>query len=112
MSYRCLLQLIVVAAASPAFAQPHFDFFAPMQPAREVQITAHRGMHVVAPENTTAALQACADDFIEWCETDVRRTKDGVHVIMHDSTLDRTADGTGAVKEHTLAELTALSAGT
>jgi glycerophosphoryl diester phosphodiesterase len=111
MIYRRLIQLFVVAATSPAFAQPHFDFFAPVQPGREVQITAHRSMHVVAPENTTAALQACADDFIEWCETDVRRTKDGVHVIMHDSTLDRTTDGSGAVKDHTLAELRGLSAG-
>jgi glycerophosphoryl diester phosphodiesterase len=72
---------------------------------------AHRGMHMLAPENSLAAIQACATDFIEWAEIDVRLTKDGRHVIIHDDSVDRCTDGKGIVADLTLEELQKLDAG-
>lgn len=50
----------------------------------------HRGMQQLAPENSREALLACARDFVEWVEVDVRLTKDGQRIIIHDATVDRT----------------------
>lgn len=73
-------------------------------------IVGHRGAKGVEPENTLRALQsgmACAD----LVEVDVRLTRDGIPVIMHDATVDRTTDGSGPVKGYTLDELKRLDAG-
>ncbi len=48
---------------------------------------------------------------IDMLETDVHRTKDGYLVVIHDETVDRTTNGTGLVKELTLAEIKMLDAG-
>jgi glycerophosphoryl diester phosphodiesterase len=88
-----------------------FEFFQPVQPPRPVQLIAHRGMMRQGPENTAPALLACVGQGIEWAEVDVRLTRDGHHVLFHDSLLDRKTDGSGAVRDHTLAELLALDAG-
>ena len=64
-----------------------------------------------APENTRAAIDMCSADGLEWVEVDVRLSKDGRHVLFHDGTLDGKSNGTGTVKEHTLAELKELDAG-
>jgi len=72
------------------------------------QVIAHRGNHVDAPENSLAALDAairCGADFVE---VDLRTTHDGAIVVMHDGKLDRTTNGTGALKDRTLAELRSL----
>ncbi len=71
----------------------------------------HRGMHQLAPENSIKAIAACAGDFIEWVEVDVRLTKDRQHVIIHDATVDRTSNGTGRVDALTLDELKQLDFG-
>jgi glycerophosphoryl diester phosphodiesterase len=73
-------------------------------------VIGHRGARSVEPENTVRALQKgmrCAD----MVEVDLRLTRDGVLVIMHDATLDRTTNGHGPVKTHTLAEIQHLDAG-
>jgi glycerophosphoryl diester phosphodiesterase len=101
----------MLVAASPAFAQPHFKFFEPVVPARTVQVMAHRGLAMLAPENSLPAVLECAKDFIEWAEVDVRRTKDGHHIVIHDDTVDGTTNGHGRVAELTLAELKQLDAG-
>jgi glycerophosphoryl diester phosphodiesterase len=88
-----------------------FAFFQPVQPPRPVQLMAHRGMMREAPENTAPALLRCVEAGIEWAEVDVRLTRDGQHILFHDAVLDRKTDGSGAVREHTLAELLALDAG-
>jgi len=106
-----LTPLLFLLAASPVFAQPKFPFFEPVQPPRAVQIMAHRGMHMLAPENSLAAILACGADYIEWAEIDVRLTKDGRHVIVHDDSVDRCSDGKGKVAELTLEELQKLDAG-
>ncbi len=72
---------------------------------------AHRGGAAVAPENTMAAFQAAYDSGARVMEFDIFKTSDGELVIFHDETVDRTTDGTGNIKEMTLAELQALDAG-
>src|SRR5262249_1950931 len=78
---------------------------------RPVQAMAHRGMAMLAPENTRLAIDACTQDFVEWAEVDVRLTKDSKHIIFHDSRLDGKTDGKGPVAGVTLDELKKLDAG-
>lgn len=75
------------------------------------EIIAHRGYRIVAPENTLSAFEAALAYDIDMLETDVHRTKDGHLVVIHDETVDRTTNGTGLVKELTLAEIKMLDAG-
>jgi len=74
-------------------------------------ICAHRGASNTHPENTLAAFKEAIRLGAQMIEFDVALTKDGELVLMHDSTLDRTIDGSGPVKEKTLAELRQLDAG-
>ncbi len=74
-------------------------------------ISAHRGFSTAAPENTLAALDAAWRVGADVAEIDVQLTRDGRVVLMHDRTLNRTTDGSGFVKDHTLAEIKALDAG-
>lgn len=89
--------------------QRKFLFFSPSN--HSVQIIAHRGMKQLAPENTKPAIKKAIEFGIEWVELDIRLTKDGHHVILHDNRLDRITNGKGLVEEHTLAEILALDAG-
>lgn len=73
-------------------------------------IMAHRGNQVACPENTLAAFRRALADGAGIIETDLHVTADGVFVCIHDGTVDRTTDGTGAVAEMTLAQIKALSA--
>lgn len=72
---------------------------------------AHRGASGYAPENTMAAFDKAAWMRADYFELDVQRSKDGRLVIMHDTKVDRTTDGTGYVKDLTLAQLKQLDAG-
>jgi len=73
---------------------------------------AHRGGIVRGyPENTLAAFQRAALLLVDVIEIDLRGTRDGEVVIMHDETVDRTTDGNGRVSSFTLAELKRLDAG-
>src|SRR5581483_9947276 len=74
-------------------------------------IGGHRGDQEVAPENTMAAFEAAVACGVDYIETDVHRSADGVLVIIHDDTLDRTTNGSGAVANATLEELLRLDAG-
>ena len=60
------------------------------------------------PENSLAGIQSCIDAGVDIIELDVRRTKDGKYVLMHDETVDRTTNGTGKVSELTLSEIQSL----
>lgn len=73
-------------------------------------VMAHRGNQVACPENTLAAFRRALADGADIIETDLHVTADGVFVCIHDATVDRTTDGTGAVAEMTLAQIKALSA--
>lgn len=75
-------------------------------------LVAHRGGSKLAPENTLAAFRSAVEDWgADMLELDVRLTADGVVVVIHDETVDRTTDGTGAVADMTLDELRDLDAG-
>src|SRR5262245_59199894 len=75
------------------------------------QVIAHRGSMSDRPENTLAALKRAIEVKAHVSEVDVRTTKDGVLVCMHDADVSRTSNGKGKVSETTLAELTKLDAG-
>ncbi|MBO7513735.1 MAG: hypothetical protein J6T54_12370 [Fibrobacter sp.] len=71
----------------------------------------HRGFNTVAPENTLPAFRLSAKMGFGIVETDVHVTSDNVFVCIHDSTVDRTSDGSGNVADMTLAQLRALDFG-
>jgi len=73
-----------------------------------VLAVSHRGDWRYAPENSLAAIQRCIDLGIDVVEIDVRLTKDGHLVLMHDKTVDRTTNGKGLLSEMTLAEVKKL----
>jgi glycerophosphoryl diester phosphodiesterase len=75
------------------------------------QLVAHRGSSIDRPECTMASTKRAIKSGATATEVDVRRTKDGVLVILHDDTLDRTTNGTGPLSEITYAELKILDAG-
>ena len=74
-------------------------------------VIGHRGAAALAPENTLASLRAAAAAGASWVEFDVKLSQDGVAVLMHDETLDRTTDGHGAVAAASAAAIAALDAG-
>lgn len=82
-----------------------------LRPAKRILVIAHRGAHADAPENTLAAFRRAIELGCDYVEMDVRRTKDGALVLMHDRAVDRTTNGTGNVADLTLAEIRALDAG-
>ncbi|MDM5462670.1 glycerophosphodiester phosphodiesterase [Bacillus cereus] len=72
---------------------------------------AHRGASAYAPEHTIAAYKLGQQLKGDYIEIDLQMTKDGHLVAMHDETLNRTTNGTGLVKEHSLEEIKHLNAG-
>lgn len=93
--------LVALAAVALVAADP-----AP----RATRVVAHRGLLKHAPENTLANFDACLDLRLD-IELDVRRTRDGQLVVVHDATVDRTTTGKGAVNALSLREVQALDAG-
>ena len=74
-------------------------------------IFAHRGASAHAPENTLAAFELAIAQGADAIELDAKLSADGQVVVIHDSTVDRTTDGWGRVRDLPLAELKALDAG-
>jgi len=98
--------LLVVAAAIVVVAGsdrplPQRAFLTGTWPA----VLAHRGASADAPENTLEAFSLALDMGADILELDVHATSDGVPVVIHDDTIDRTSEGTGRVAALTLAEL-------
>lgn len=77
---------------------------------RSILNIAHRGASAEYPENTLAAFSAAIAAGADMCELDVQRTIDGVAVVIHDDTLDRTTTGRGSVSEFTLQQVQSLRA--
>jgi len=74
-----------------------------------VLVVAHRACWMDgAPENSLAALRACIGLGAEMAEIDVARTRDGILVLLHDATLDRTTTGSGPIADFTLSEVRAF----
>ncbi|MGD9344962.1 MAG: glycerophosphodiester phosphodiesterase family protein [Candidatus Aminicenantes bacterium] len=74
-------------------------------------VMAHRGASAAAPENTLAAYKKAIEMGADYAELDVRQTKDGAIVLMHDKTVHRTTGVKGFVWDFTLEELKKLEAG-
>ena len=75
------------------------------------QITAHRGSSDDAPENSMSSLMTAVDQMADYAEIDVRATKDGVPVLLHDASLKRTAGVDKKIWDVTYQELEELDAG-
>lgn len=80
-------------------------------PYGQVLISGHRGNMQVAPENTLSAIHYCFLYGVPGVELDLSTTADGEIVLMHDSSLDRTTNGTGNVSQATLEYIKTLDAG-
>ncbi|RHW35020.1 glycerophosphodiester phosphodiesterase [Lysinibacillus yapensis] len=78
---------------------------------KQVENVAHRGATAYAPENTIAAFDLAVEMKADYIEIDVQRSKDGKLVLIHDTTVDRTTDGTGKVGDLTFEQLRSLDAG-
>ena len=96
--------IAVTLQTEPLDPVPHFA-------EREVAIIAHAGAQGHAPPNTLEAFEAALELGADTLEMDLQVTADRDIVTIHDGTVDRTTDGTGAVADLTLAELQALDAG-
>lgn len=72
---------------------------------------AHRGASAYAPENTIAAFTKAAQLGMKWVEFDVMQSQDGIVIVFHDETLDRTTNGKGEVDQYPYAYLRTLDAG-
>ena len=75
----------------------------------EFMVVAHRGDWRNYPENSLSGIQSCIDHGVDVLEIDVWLTQDGVPILMHDSTVDRTTDGSGSVSSLTLAQIKSLT---
>ena len=75
-------------------------------------VVAHRGASAALPEHTLAAYELALTEGANGLECDVRLTRDGALVCIHDRDIDRVSDGTGVVSEMTLAELKQFNFGT
>ena len=78
---------------------------------KQVDNIAHRGATGYAPENTVAGFDLAVDMKADYIEIDVQRSKDGELVVIHDTSVDRTTDGTGKVGDLTFDYLRSLDAG-
>jgi glycerophosphoryl diester phosphodiesterase len=105
-----LVGLITVYLAFVLLARPagEHPFFAQFK--RHPLTMAHRGGGSLWPENTMYAFERAAAMDVDVLEMDIHSTADGMLVVIHDRTVDRTTDGTGAVQDLTLAEVKALDA--
>lgn len=83
---------------------PYFDLPTPI-------VVGHRGASGELPENTLPAFERALSQGAVMLETDVHLSRDGEVVLSHDPQVDRTTEGSGAIEEHTLAELQRLDAG-
>jgi Glycerophosphoryl diester phosphodiesterase family len=104
-----LLTLLLLTAASMGDTASSGPANTIVLPTRGV--CAHRGAMATHPENTVAALKEAVRLGVHAVEFDVHWTKDRQFVLMHDSTVDRTTDGTGKVSNFTLAEIRKLDVG-
>ncbi|MCR8723907.1 glycerophosphodiester phosphodiesterase [Frigidibacter sp. ROC022] len=73
-------------------------------------VCGHRGYPLIGPENTIANLEDARAAGATTCEIDIRLTRDGVPVLMHDATLDRTTTGSGFLSDIDLVALRGLEA--
>ncbi len=96
--------LLRLTTSRPIEPSAYFDAPKPM-------VIAHRGGSALRPGNTLAAFEHALALGVDVLEMDIRISADGVPMVIHDPTVDRTTNGRGAVDALTLAELKTLDAG-
>ena len=74
-------------------------------------VMAHRGGQGLWPPNTLFAFERAVEMGADILEMDIHASADGVLIVHHDDTVDRTTNGSGAIRDHTLTELKELDAG-
>lgn len=94
-----------------AFGLRHGDTMHPLLDFTARPVIGHRGNRAHAPENTLESFRQAVALGVDAIELDVRLTKDGQVVVLHDPTLDRTTNAHGAVAARTVAELHDVDAG-
>jgi glycerophosphoryl diester phosphodiesterase len=87
------------------------DLYSRAQASGSPLVGGHRGNPAEQPENTLASFRSAIELGVDMIECDVHLSSDGELVVIHDHTLERTTDGSGLVRQHTLAELRELDAG-
>ena len=105
---KVILQLSFMLISLSGFAQskPELNLNQVFNPkSKMVLVTAHRGDWRNTPENSIQALKNCIAMGVDIMELDLKKTKDGYLVIMHDQDIDRTTTGKGDVADYTLAEI-------
>ena len=100
----------LIVAATPTTASAVDVFGALRLPGEAAFIVGHRGDRADAPENTMASLELAMDD-LDFVETDVQLSRDGVPVLFHDTTLERIADDRRSVADLELDDLRRLDVG-
>lgn len=108
MLFRYLLSLTLVGAALLANVRAQSPALLTKLQQREFHVAAHRGAHMDYPENSMESLKEAINLGASIVEVDVRATKDGILLLMHDNTVDRTTTGKGKISELTYAEVKAL----
>lgn len=105
----CILGVTAQNAAGPAVDLVAFE---------RALVIGHRGYNVIAPENTLPSFEMALKAGADLVELDYHHSRDGVPVVMHDFTLDRTTDATNhwhtnmiKIADKTLAEIRTLDAG-
>ncbi len=107
-----ILILLCSCRAPASITAPAAPITPPSPPAqsRTVLVSAHRGGAALAPENTLASFRNGIALGADYIEMDVHLTRDGVPVVIHDPTIDRTTDGTGRVADLRLVQLQSFNA--
>lgn len=107
---KIMILVFVLALSGMAAAQdtPPSGF---ERPTGEPLVIAHQGGDGLRPGNTMAAFQHAVELGVDVLEMDIHSTQDGVLVVIHDDTIDRTTDGRGRVQDFTFDELQAFDAG-
>ena len=94
-----------------AFSQSATDTPFAVKIQRRPLVMAHRGGAGLWPENTMHSFERAVDLGVDVLETEIQGTADNILVLMHDSTVDRTTNGSGPISSFTLEELKTLDAG-
>lgn len=112
VAWALVTSLVVLFGATPhAAAASTMQLHGALHREGSVSIVSHRGAAALAPENTLAAMRIAIEQGVDFVETDVQLTSDGVPMLLHDPTLDRTTSGSGPIALHTFEEVRALDAG-
>lgn len=106
-----VLALAYLVARALARPVPAHGWFTPRAGDHQPLVFAHQGGENLWPSNTMFAFDQAAALGVDVLDTDMHMTQDGILVLMHDETVDRTTNGAGAIRDLTLAQIRQLDAG-